>query len=186
MLARVSIGQNLNVRTAPRISDLGFQPFYQTRKLVAAALQRRDQQAELHRAVDYNTAKRVNFGIVHEPKSERRNRLSTICHAKRIDVLDRGRIPDHGAKTRKGQLLCFLCAFDDLVRQPTDEMLLLIQGLFHSFFGRGPSRSAGPPAQAGFQARLAVRLGLMGRARPGMRCRHNSIGFELKVLQGFR
>jgi hypothetical protein len=38
-----------------------------------------------------------------------------------------------GAKTRKGQLLCFLCAFYDFA--PLREMLLLIQGLFHSFFG---------------------------------------------------
>jgi hypothetical protein len=37
-----------------------------------------------------------------------------------------------GAKTRKEQLLCFLCAFYDFA--PLREMLLLIQGLFHSFF----------------------------------------------------
>jgi hypothetical protein len=40
-----------------------------------------------------------------------------------------------GAKTRKGQLLCFLCAFYDFA--PLREMLLLIQGLFHSFFSLG-------------------------------------------------
>ena len=40
-----------------------------------------------------------------------------------------------GAKTRKEQLLCFLCAFYDLA--PWREMLLLIQGLFHSFLGTG-------------------------------------------------
>jgi hypothetical protein len=61
------MGQNLNVRTSPRISDLDLQAFYKTRKLVAAALQRWDQQAELHREVDYNTGERVNFGIVYEP-----------------------------------------------------------------------------------------------------------------------
>jgi hypothetical protein len=43
------------------------------------------------------------------------------------------RLTDQGAKTRKEQLLCFLCAFRDFARQPTDEMLLLIQELFHSF-----------------------------------------------------
>jgi hypothetical protein len=36
------------------------------------------------------------------------------------------------AKTRKGQLLCFLCAFYDFA--PLREMLLPIQGLFHSLF----------------------------------------------------
>jgi len=36
-----------------------------------------------------------------------------------------------GAKTRKEQLLCFLCAFYDFA--PLRETLLLIQGLFHSF-----------------------------------------------------
>jgi hypothetical protein len=36
-----------------------------------------------------------------------------------------------GAKTRKEQLLCFLCAFYDFA--PLREMLLVIQGLFHSF-----------------------------------------------------
>jgi hypothetical protein len=43
-----------------------------------------------------------------------------------------------GAKTRKGQLLCFLCAFYDFA--PLREMLLLIQGLFHSF-----KPMSGPP-----------------------------------------
>jgi hypothetical protein len=36
-----------------------------------------------------------------------------------------------GAKTRKEQLVCFLCAFCAFA--PLREMLLLIQGLFHSF-----------------------------------------------------
>jgi hypothetical protein len=36
-----------------------------------------------------------------------------------------------GAKTRKEQLLCFLCAFCGFA--PLREMLLPIQGLFHSF-----------------------------------------------------
>ena len=36
-----------------------------------------------------------------------------------------------GAKTRKEQLLCFLCAFYDFA--PLREILLLIQGLFHSW-----------------------------------------------------
>ena len=47
-----------------------------------------------------------------------------------------------GAKTRKEQLLCFLCAFYDFA--PLREMLLLIQGLFHSFWRPGPN-SSGPP-----------------------------------------
>jgi hypothetical protein len=37
------------------VADLELQALYQTRKLVAPALQRWDQQAELHRVVDYNT-----------------------------------------------------------------------------------------------------------------------------------
>jgi len=40
-----------------------------------------------------------------------------------------------GARTRKEQLLCFLCAFYDFA--PLREMLLLIQGLFHSFVVSG-------------------------------------------------
>jgi hypothetical protein len=68
MSAGVWVGENFNVRTPSGISDLEFQAFHQTRELGATALQRRDQQAELHRMVDYNTAKRVNFNIVHEPE----------------------------------------------------------------------------------------------------------------------
>ena len=56
-----------------------------------------------------------------------------------------------GAKTRKEQLLCFLCAFYDFA--PLREMLLLIQELFHrgacvagghnrARFRRGGSRTA--------------------------------------------
>jgi hypothetical protein len=47
---------------------------------------------------------------------------------------------DQGAKARKEQPLCFLCAFYDFVRQPTGEMLLLMQGLFHSFWVLGVRR----------------------------------------------
>jgi hypothetical protein len=43
-----------------------------------------------------------------------------------------------GAKTRKEQLVCFLCAFYDFA--PLREMLLLIQGLFHSFKPSGRMR----------------------------------------------
>jgi hypothetical protein len=46
-----------------------------------------------------------------------------------------------GAKTRKERLLCFLCAFDDFA--PLREMLLLIQGLFHSFASLGSRRPFG-------------------------------------------
>jgi hypothetical protein len=42
------------------------------------------------------------------------------------------RLMDQGVKTRKEQLSCLLCAFCDFVRQPTDEVLLPIQGSFHS------------------------------------------------------
>jgi hypothetical protein len=45
-----------------------------------------------------------------------------------------------GAKTRKEQLLCFLCAFYDFA--PLREMLLLIQGLFHSILRHGLRSSA--------------------------------------------
>jgi hypothetical protein len=38
---------------------------------------------------------------------------------------------DQGAKTRKEELLCFLCAFYDFA--PLREMFLIIQGLFQSF-----------------------------------------------------
>jgi hypothetical protein len=45
-----------------------------------------------------------------------------------------------GAKIRKEQPLCFLCAFYDFA--PLREMLLLIQGLFHSFLRPGLSSIA--------------------------------------------
>ena len=66
----------LEVRTSSRISYFELQAFYQTRKLVAAALQRWDQQAGLHSELDYNTGQLVNFSIVHTaPKNERMNLL---------------------------------------------------------------------------------------------------------------
>jgi hypothetical protein len=57
---------------------------------------------------------------------------TSVGSCEKINNLIR-RLTDQGAKTRREQLLCFLRAFYDFVRQPTDEMLLLIQGLFHSF-----------------------------------------------------
>ena len=49
---------------------------------------------------------------------------------------------DQGAKTRKEQPLCFLCAFYDSA--PWREMLLLIQGLFRTF-----TTMSAPPANGG-------------------------------------
>jgi hypothetical protein len=50
-------------------------------------------------------------------------------------------------------LLCFLCAFCDFA--PLREMLLLVEGLFHSFCRRGP-QSIGPdgPEQVLVQGKL--------------------------------
>jgi hypothetical protein len=45
-----------------------------------------------------------------------------------------------GAKAREEQRLCILCAFYDFA--PLREMLLLVQGLFHSFLRRGLRSSA--------------------------------------------
>ena len=82
-----------------------------------------------------------------------------------------------GAKTRKEQLFCFLCAFYDFA--PLREMLLLMQGLFHSFLRRGPHYCATNVAQT---LPSALTLALMGRCyRPptstpcGVGCRSRGV-----------
>jgi hypothetical protein len=69
-----------------------------------------------------------------------------------------------GAKTRKEQLLCFLCAFYDFA--PLREMLLPIQGLFHSICRRGP------PARTSSLGRFAKCPAQQSRAFSGGRVAH--------------
>ena len=86
MLAGVWIGKNLNVRTSPRISGLEFQAFYQTRKLAAATLQRRDEEAKLHRWVDYNTTLRVNFSLDMTLKCDTSETALSLHHYRILGV----------------------------------------------------------------------------------------------------
>jgi hypothetical protein len=59
-----------------------------------------------------------------------------------------------GAKTRKEQLLCFLCAFCGFAT--LRETLLFVQGLFHSIASRGKIATPPEPRQGRKKSRPKV------------------------------